>query len=395
MNSNREFEILREINSIPTAPFCEELIASYITNWAHNLELDLKIDSTGNLYVTYRFDNKRQSCNNDESANNTGFANDTKPANDTEPVNDMKVCDETHWVLAAHMDHPGFEAISQENEFVSAVFRGGVKEEFFAGSEVTFFSEGQKVHGTIEGVERDSVTKWFNCRIFVGEEKVVSGSTGMWKLPPFSIEDNIVSASACDDLAGVAAIMRVLEELKEENSYCHCTALFTRAEEVGFVGAVGVCKAQILGSNVHIIAVETSKVQLEANLGDGVVVRVGDKTSVFSTELTDYVSMLATVLIAKDEDFASVRRLMPGGTCESSVYCGAGFSATGLCLPLGNYHNMGSENSIDSEQVAFSDYLSLIKLMRAVVTFDSSPQKRAEKWLNTVYSKYDSMAEYL
>jgi hypothetical protein len=31
---------------------------------------------------------------------------------------------------------------------------------------------------------------------------------------------------------------------------------------------------------------------------------------------------------------------MDGGTCESSAYCQRGYDATGICIALGNYHNM-------------------------------------------------------
>ena len=34
---------------------------------------------------------------------------------------------------------------------------------------------------------------------------------------------------------------------------------------------------------------------------------------------------------------------MDGGTCESSAYCMLGYEATGLCVALGNYHNVDAK----------------------------------------------------
>ena len=67
---------------------------------------------------------------------------------------------------------------------------------------------------------------------------------------------------------------------------------------------------------------------------------------------------------------------MAGGACEASVFCHAGYEATCVCLPLGNYHNMGdltnvqagtntSPAKIEREFIGLDDYEGLVDLLIA------------------------------
>jgi len=85
---------------------------------------------------------------------------------------------------------------------------------------------------------------------------------------------------------------------------------------------------------------ETSARLPQAVPGDGPILRVGDRASTFTPEVTSYCHRIARDLAAVDPSFRYQRRLMDGGTCESSAYCTLGYEATGLCVALGNYHNV-------------------------------------------------------
>jgi endoglucanase len=67
---------------------------------------------------------------------------------------------------------------------------------------------------------------------------------------------------------------------------------------------------------------------------------------------------------------------MAGGACEASVFCAAGYDATCLCLPLGNYHNMGDLAAvqegtnqgparIEREFISVADFDGLVDLLVA------------------------------
>ena len=56
------------------------------------------------------------------------------------------------------------------------------------------------------------------------------------------------------------------------------------------------------------------------------------------------------------------RCLMDGGSCEATAFVGFGFRAGGLCLPLGNYHNIGPGQRPRAEYVSVSDLEQLVTL---------------------------------
>jgi endoglucanase len=61
---------------------------------------------------------------------------------------------------------------------------------------------------------------------------------------------------------------------------------------------------------------------------------------------------------------------MDGGTCESSAYCQLGYDATGLCVALGNYHNVDAKRKkLAPEYIDLGDFdnvvLWFVELARA------------------------------
>ena len=113
----------------------------------------------------------------------------------------------------------------------------------------------------------------------------------------------------------------------------------------------------------RIIAIECSAEQPYARQGDGVIIRVGDKTSIFNSALTYFLTQQAEQLAKKDETFKFQRALMPGGTCEASVYDAFGYNAAAVCIPLGNYHNMErGKKQIAPEYIDIRDWRNMVQL---------------------------------
>ena len=56
---------------------------------------------------------------------------------------------------------------------------------------------------------------------------------------------------------------------------------------------------------------------------------------------------------------------MPGGSCESTGLALLGYRTCAVCLPLGNYHNMGGA-AIEAEQIDLRDFESMVALLAAV-----------------------------
>jgi endoglucanase len=168
----------------------------------------------------------------------------------------------------------------------------------------------------------------------------------------------------CDDLAGAAACLTMLDELLSKPPKATVAVLLTRAEEVGFVGAMAVAtKPKLLRKSDRVIAIECSAAQPYAPQGGGAIIRVGDRTSVFNSDLTYFISTEADALAKRDRRFTYQRALMPGGTCEATVYDVYGFTAASICVPLGNYHNMDRDRRrIGPEFIDLNDWRSMTKL---------------------------------
>jgi putative aminopeptidase FrvX len=224
----------------------------------------------------------------------------------------------------AHLDHPGW--VKKPG--------GGADEREFLG-----------------GVPADRLdkcpVKWF-------------GEFGMWDLPAFDLKDGIVHSRACDDLVGCAEIVALFHELERREAEVTCYGLFTRAEEVGFVGAIHLAKSWPLPDGVRFVSLETSAPRGGAVIGAGPVVRVGDRMSVFDDEI------VAELLAAATEEKITVQRaLLDGGSCEATAMQLYGIRSAGMSVLLGNYHNCTPEGGIDVEYVSLADVAALVELITA------------------------------
>ena len=123
------------------------------------------------------------------------------------------------------------------------------------------------------------------------------------------------------------------------------------------------------------IVLETSKELPGATIGDGPVIRVGDRLSIFDPKVEYAVHALAQDLQSRDRTFQFQRQLMSGGTCEASVYVLHGFTVGALAFPLGNYHNQ-SKRWPAQEYISISDADGMIKLCTAIALNPPSGETR-------------------
>ncbi len=229
--------------------------------------------------------------------------------------------------FAAHLDHPGWVKTPGDAEGTPE-FLGGVP---------------------ADRLDRCAV-KWF-------------GEFGMWDLPAFELTgDGLVRSRACDDLIGCVEIVALFHELERLGAEATCYGLFTRAEEVGFVGAVHLAKSWPLPEGVRFVSLETSAPRGGAEMGGGPVVRVGDRMSVFDDEIT------AELLDAAAAEKVTVQRaLLDGGSCEATAMQLYGIRSAAMSVILGNYHNCTPEGGLDVEYVSLADVKGLIRLITATV----------------------------
>ena len=89
---------------------------------------------------------------------------------------------------------------------------------------------------------------------------------------------------------------------------------------------------------------------------------MGDRATTFTHTTTAYCRRIAEDLESTDKRFRFQRKLMDGGTCESSAFCALGYEATGLCIALGNYHNVNAQRKkLGPEYVDLRDFQNVVK----------------------------------
>ena len=328
MRRNQLLSLARQLLDQPTAPYHEEAVARFIREFALARGLPVRTDKFGNLLVRYRRGRGHR------------------------PV-----------VFMAHMDHPGFEVIEDsEGGFAMTRFLGNVPREYFR--------IGARVR--VIGGESEQVARiWSLPDVDWAREKLVRlrvrkpvrrGEFAMWDLPAVKCNHSVIRSRACDDLAGCLTLLGLLEELARNRVSAHVSAVFTRAEEVGFLGAMGAIKSGLIPSSAVLVSIETSKELPHAPVGAGPIIRVGDRATTFDARVTMFLEDVASRLAKSDRRFRYQRRLMDGGTCESAVLYHNGFRAGAVCIALGNYHNQGAGGRIREEYVDIGDLQQTVQL---------------------------------
>jgi endoglucanase len=218
--------------------------------------------------------------------------------------------------------------------------------------------------------------------------KLREGSFGVFDLASGVIRAGRLQARVCDDLMGAAAILATLETLADAQHERPLIGIFTRAEETGFVGCLGLMRTGLLPPGTHVVGLECSPRRATARVGRGPVIRAGDKQSLFDPELTLSLEDAARTLEQRVPAFRWQRALMDGGSCESTVYNHYGTRAAGVCLALGNYHNCGPGGRIAPEFVGWDDYEGLVALLTEFArTFGGDPRAKIEARLQRIWER--------
>jgi putative aminopeptidase FrvX len=329
MNKREFCRIAKRLLQKPAAPYHEQEVRAEVEKICREHRLNVKADRWGNLFVRLQVGRRQR------------------------PI-----------VLAAHMDHPGFEIIRGLTESGwLAQFRGGVP--------ATYFKAGVRLR-LVPGNTPATLGKCVGEKVYEIHTPTPAGPApefAVWDLENFDLRKGRIHARACDDLIGVACILATLIELKRTHQQVNVIGVLSRAEEVGFHGALMIASSGELPKQAFVISLETSRELPGSRMGDGVILRVGDKASIFDSEATRFLSEIA--LEVKQPGFKYQRALMGGGTCEATAYQEFGFRSAAVCVALGNYHNCGKGGKIESEYVDLQDAQSMVSLLKTVATQDN------------------------
>jgi endoglucanase len=126
-----------------------------------------------------------------------------------------------------------------------------------------------------------------------------------------------------------------------------------------------VAEAKLLPKNSLVVSLETSRELPPTKMGRGVILRVGDRTSIFDSTAMRFLGEVAADLQAKNGRFQFQRALMFGGTCEATAFQEFGYQTAAVCVALGNYHNCHPQGRIAPEYVNLSDACGMVELLVA------------------------------
>lgn len=321
--------LLERVLSQPSAPFREGWARQEIENILKEEGIPFCRDACGNLFAGIK--NFREL--------NSGF----------------------RIALLAHMDHPGFHLGERVRE---GVFRcywyGGAPFEGMKGAKVRIYDPTDKTktaRGTVLKMEEINPSEERLPFLVQFPEKVASfskGSFGGFDFPGIQLRGDTVTTRGADDLAGCVIAIGALIDQKRQGGKGPLVAIFTRAEEVGFVGCLDLLKQGVLPKKVWCVSLEASRQLPEAIKGKGPVLRIGDKTCLFDSEFSAVMWRVAQEL-SKESTFVYQRRLMSGGTCEATPLTLFGHKVTAVAVPLLNYHNFGHNGKPAPEQISLSD----------------------------------------
>jgi putative aminopeptidase FrvX len=331
--------ILEPLLTCPTAPYNENAVAEHICTVLDGLGVEHMTDRYGNIVA--------RTSSTGRSTARIGFM--------------------------AHMDHPGFEVTAMESTGVAANWYGGVDPGYFQDAPVRFYAGGEEFPGVIATANLDPETGLVaSVRVRCDRTPPV-GAVGMWDLPAPDFTNGVIRATAIDDVAGCGVLLGILTEIAGKDLDTEVWALFTRAEEAGFVGAVGLARSGKLPLSLPVVSVEMSNAMPGATQGMGPVVRLGDKSSVFDNGFLLYAKEVAAQLKkeASNPAFKYQQMLMDGGSCEATVLNAFGFRTAGLAIPLGNYHNQrpAPPNGpwvLAPEEINSADFVNAVELSVAM-----------------------------
>jgi len=370
-----------ELTGLPTAAGREHRVVRWVQDWlAQRRNLALRRDRYGNMLISRK-----------------GAKRGGRPV-----------------LFTAHLDHPAFVITKvRDRRHLECEFRGGVRPPYFPNAKVLAYDSRDKAHrGAIIEHRKGKVFDEVTVRLSKATEALAVDDLATWELPRARVHKGVLEAPACDDLAGVAAALSAMDELRGTRGVGDVRILLTRAEETGFLGAIAACRTGLIPSSAKVIALENSRSFAESPIGAGPILRVGDRISIFHHGLAFEISRIAMSMESRRRGFKWQRKLMPGGACEATTFQAFGYESVCLCLPLGNYHNManlaeiidgqrGVKARIAPEFISVADYHGLVEWLIACGRTLSGPTRRGSDQadgaaaIRTMMEKIDAAKGYV
>lgn len=327
--STKQLSSLIELLSQPTAPFRESLVKRWLIDQLEQADVPFFEDAIGNIIA--------------------GCENERRYRSLLKTLGKSVIP-----IFIAHMDHPGFLGVRWQGD-------GHLEAAWFGGSPIKHIDRAKVWVANADGYwAQASIKSHVVAKHGFGLERLVLRIDAMpegkrpaakhlfggfaFRKPAWRAGRKIYTKAA-DDLVGVFCALQALSEPRARSA-SPVLAMFSRAEEVGFVGAVAHFEHYGLRARRHrlrAVSLEASRTLPGALIGKGVIVRVGDRRTAFDADGIQGLTNLAEAKLGK----AFQKRIMDGGACEGTAATAYGVPTIAMSVPLGNYHNQGFEGGLD------------------------------------------------
>lgn len=286
-------------------------------------------------------------------------------------------------MISAHMDEVGMMVTEIDKDgYLKFDTLGGIDERVLCGRNVIVGNDVKKINGVIASKaihhqskdERKKATKISDMYIDIGaatkeeaEQFVEIGDfvTFDSEFVCFGVDNKFVKSKALDDRIGCFVMLEIMKklassELKNNNELYFC---FTVREEIGLSGAQTV--AQVIKPDYAVVLESTAVADIDdvaqnlrvANLGDGGVISVMDRSTVYNHKLVSYVLELAELKGIK----AQVKRYISGGNDAAHIHkSGTGVKTVAISAPTRYLHSPACVASLD-------DIDAITELLAAII----------------------------
>ena len=308
---------------------CESDVREAVLNELDGLAVDKKVDRMGNLLVRMRF-------------------------------GDLENSNRTCVMVSAHMDEVGFMINCIKSDgYLGFDTVGGISPSVLAGRRVTVRTEGGDLAGVIaskavhhkDKKERKKPTATDKLYIDIGatdaddaKERVRIGDFAVFDSQTYEFGEGLIKAKALDDRMGCAAMIEVIRELVKApiNANADIYFCFTVREEIGLSGAKTAAFsirpdiAVVLETTAIADVLDVAPSERVAEVGNGVVVSVMDRSTVYDRELVNK----AMELSQKKGIKAQLKRYVSGGNDAGHIHKTAdGARTLALSVPTRYLHS--------------------------------------------------------
>lgn len=332
---------------------CEGEVAELIKNEISGLTDEIKLDVMGNLIARMRF-------------------------------GDVEAKDRKRVMVSAHMDEVGFMVNEIKGDgYLGFGNVGGISPAVLAGRRVTVRAKNGDLAGVIaskaihhkDKKERSKAQKPDKLYIDIGaktkeeaEELVRVGDFATFDSEFYTFGDGLVKAKALDDRMGCAAMIETMRTLKQQpiDANTDVYFCFTVREELGLSGAQTAAYAirphlsLVLETTAVADILDVSPAGRVADVGEGVVISVMDRSTIYNKELVN-----GALDIAKQKGIkAQLKRYVSGGNDAGHIHKTAdGVRTLAMSVPTRYLHSPACVASL-------SDYRTQRDLLCAIIGSD-------------------------